>query len=133
MSIVNIYKSINNGDGGEIDTTTSSSIFTLDSTTKYCCIYVKNESLVSKYLQNIYVSSLDNILIGIVKENNNIVFNQISEKGVYPSLDYVSSINLKNTKLESTSFITLWLKLETTSEYKSKRNVNISLEYIDEY
>lgn len=133
MSIINIYKSINNGDGGEIDTTTSSSIFTLDSNIKYCCLYVKNESLVSKYLQSIYVSSLDNILIGVVKENDNIVFNKLSEKGVYPTLDYSSNINLKNTKLDSNSFITLWLKLETTSEYKSKRNVNISLEYIDEY
>lgn len=132
MKDIVIYKSINNGLGGNIDTTNNFTVFPESS--NYCCLYIKNESLSKNKILSISVTSLDVLSIAVVlSESSDIAQNQLSDLSIVDSLSFETSILFNDFVLPSGYFFNIWLKKEDTTNYTSKRNLNISVEYINEY
>lgn len=134
MSEISIYKSINNGKGGSIDTTSNSTIFDMNEDLRYCCLYVKNETTGNKILQNISTLGVDDVLLGIVSNEQGILLNTLVEYDSNQTVTYLNVLELSNFVLPSLSFITVWLKVDTSNnKHKASKSVNIILEYLDEY
>lgn len=134
MSIA-IYKSLNNGFGGPLDTTSNRDIFTeYFENQMYCCLYIKNESNTSKNILSVYLTSIDNINMGLLVDNDNEPrFNTLSEITDVNSINFISDLYFRSLTLEPNTFITVWLVLPNTYDNVSKRNVNITVDYVDEY
>lgn len=133
MRDIVIYKSMNNGLGGDFDTTNSLSIFETD--LKYTCFYVKNESARPKTILNINSNSLDSIQIGIQTNGTDIILNQISPIVTEPPINVSYSDNLQqNLSLKANEWFTLWVKLDSEStNIKTKRNLSLVVEWVNEY
>lgn len=133
MRDVVIYKSKNNGLGGDIDFTNSSSIFTTEDNIKYCCLYVMNNSSDRKRILQISSVNLDNVLLSVIENEVGIVLNELVIENNLPELsNYSPTRSFNNLILNSKDFFTVLLKLESTDSI-SKRSINITVEYVDEY
>lgn len=132
MKEINIYKSLNNGEGGSFDRSSNNSI--LVSNNNFCCIYIKNETNVNKKLLKIDTSSIQNFSYLILKENGVPLLNTLTNKGEYPDLPLLEDFDISGFLLPSDSFITLWFYLEPfETNIQLKRYLNIIVEYTDEY
>lgn len=133
MKDIVIYKSKNNGLGGDIDFTNNSSIFTTENNIRYCCLYIMNNSSNSKRILNISSINLDNILLDVIEDEVGVILNEYTIENNLPELsNYTSARQFTNLVLNSKDFFTVILKLNSTDTI-SKRSLNISVEYVDEY
>ena len=126
MNELVIYKSRLDNTEYIIDNSVSSSIF-LDKEDEI--LFIKNESLSGKIIFNISVSSLDNIQIEyLTNEDNDLLINELAHSSSIFNIydDYV--------RLKPNEFICIKLKLlDVLYDTFYKRNVSLSLEYTDEY
>lgn len=130
MFDINIYKSINNGSGGEISQYGSDLIF---KDSDYSCIYIKNDSLKPKRILGIKNTSSDEIFLSVLKKDGDIVVNKISELSDTNSLVFTEQVSI-NFVLPPSSFITVWYKKgQSLSAYNLKKQLNIVVEWVDEY
>lgn len=126
-----IYKSKNKGTGGEIDKTSNRDIF---KTSESACLYVVNEGLKNKRILKIYATSMSDIYIGIVRdENNKPTINTLSPIGTLPELVFESYETVVDFILEPNCFFNIWVYPKDTSDNISERNVSIAVEYVNEY
>ena len=101
---------------------------------RYCCLYIKNETTGNKILQNISTLGVDDVLLGIVSNEQGILLNTLVEYDSNQTVTYLNVLELSNFVLPSLSFITVWLKVDTSNnKHKASKSVNIILEYLDEY
>ncbi len=131
MSSLKIYKSKNKGLGGDFDTTLDNDIF-YDS--NFCCVYIKNEDNYNLRLLDITLNSLDSIQLGILTDQlNTPIINQLSVFEDTENILFKDSLQISELTLSSNDFITIWLKKNTQNNVISKKNININVEYINEY
>lgn len=134
MKDIVIYKSKNNGLGGHIESTNNSSIFTTKENIDYCCLYIVNEGSTKKRILNISSVNLDNIKLNVLEDESGILLNTLTIENELPILaDYLDVRLFNNLVLDVSSFFTVLLKLDNMNNNVSKRSINISVEYVDEY
>lgn len=134
MKDIGIYKTKNNGLGGSFDLTNSSTIFTTKDDINYCCIYVVNEGSVKKRVLNISSVNLDNVELCVLEDESGVLLNTLTIENELPELDYYSFDRFFNDLvLDVNDFFTVLLRLENLDNNISKRSINISVEYVDEY
>lgn len=135
MNELVIYQSKNNGLGGEMDYFNNNLIFKESSRH---CFYIKNTGTISKRLFQVSIDSVDEVNLGIVMENEEVLRNQLSPiiSGSNSPIGVVFNLSLINPNivLEPNDFIILWLKLNnSTHQMKSTHTMSINLEWADEY
>lgn len=134
MTGIKIYKSINNGLGGDIDTTASNIVFSNKDFGSYCCVYIRNESVTPLTILNIKIISLDFIQLGLVKnEEGTPLLDTLGSIEIAEELIYNSHLSFDSLVLPPNSFFNIWLKVSKSTYYNHKRNINLNVEYISEY
>lgn len=132
MKGFSIYKSKNNGKGGDIDTAQldSSEIF-IDS--DFSCIYIHNETNSPKGLVSMKSSSVDPLVF--VTDPNALPINTLAPvmETIPSGLLELDEVHLGGiVKIPARGFTYVYLKkVNSDTNLKSERLVNIIVEYVD--
>ena len=132
MKDIVIYK--DNHLNGGIDFTNDSNIFTIENSIRYSCLFVCNQGSTKKRILNVSSINLDNIVLGVLEDESGVIVGEgFTEENISTYDNYSDMRSFNNLVLGVNEFFAVLLRLDNTENNISKRSINITVEYVDEY
>ena len=135
-----IYRSENNGLGGNIslDKTSQDMFYKGNYYEKFSCVYIKNESLISKRILRLIPYSIDYVEISTLTDEidiKNKIANLHTDLNSRPdNTSFQNQLDLTDVVLKPNDYLCIWIKITQESNTPIlKRFVNIEMEVLDEY
>lgn len=135
-----IYRSENNGLGGDISLNkTDQDIFYKGNYyEKFSCVYIKNESLISKRILRLTPFSIDYVEISTLDTETDIknklaqLHTDLNSRPL--NTNFQNQLDLSDVVLRPNDYLCIWIKVTQESNTPIlKRFVNIEMEVLDEY